>query len=155
MGWNYLSIPKLQRLHRWSLGMDKQFHPIFYNGCNYLSMLGLKLNHVSKRGHRYRGITRFDWTSHLYTNEEQTWSQLVMVWTKWGERVHEGWGSPEVKRERTCTCRNESAYLTSSKYRRFGTVHTSRYLHIARKFTLGRHANISVGDKNKNRVKNN
>ena len=23
MGWNYLSIPKLQRLHRWSLGMDK------------------------------------------------------------------------------------------------------------------------------------
>ena len=21
--WNYLSIPKLQRLHRWSLGMDK------------------------------------------------------------------------------------------------------------------------------------
>ena len=23
-----------------------------YNGCNYLSMLGLKLNHVSKRGHR-------------------------------------------------------------------------------------------------------
>ena len=31
--YNYLSIPKLQRLHR------------------YLSMLGLKLNHVSKRGH--------------------------------------------------------------------------------------------------------
>ena len=51
MGWNYLSIPKLQRLHRWSLGMDKLFHPIHYNGCNYLSMLGLKLNHVSKRGH--------------------------------------------------------------------------------------------------------
>ena len=23
-----------------------------YNGCDYLSMLGLKLNHVSKRGHR-------------------------------------------------------------------------------------------------------
>ena len=28
---------------------DKQFHPTLYNGCNYLSMLGLKLNHVSKR----------------------------------------------------------------------------------------------------------
>ena len=27
-------------------------HPTLYNGCNYLSMLGLKLNHVSKRGHR-------------------------------------------------------------------------------------------------------
>ena len=26
--------------------------PILYNRCNYLSMLGLKLNHVSKRGHR-------------------------------------------------------------------------------------------------------
>ena len=25
MGWNYLSIPKLQRFHRWSLGMDKEF----------------------------------------------------------------------------------------------------------------------------------
>ena len=51
MGWNNLSIPKLQRLHRWSLGMDKLFHPTSYNGCNHLSMLGLKLNHVSKMGH--------------------------------------------------------------------------------------------------------
>ena len=51
MGWNYLSIPKLQRCNRWSLGMDRKFHPIHYNGCNYLSMLGLKINHVSKRGH--------------------------------------------------------------------------------------------------------
>ena len=34
--------------------MDKLFHPILYNGCNYLSMLGLKLNHVSKRGHGRR-----------------------------------------------------------------------------------------------------
>ena len=52
MGWNYLSIPKLQRLHRWSLGMDKLFHPTLYNECNYLSMLGLKLNQVSKTGPR-------------------------------------------------------------------------------------------------------
>ena len=51
MGWNYLSIPKLQRLNRWSLGMDKLFPPMLDNGCNYLSMLGLKLNHVSKKGH--------------------------------------------------------------------------------------------------------
>ena len=50
VGWNYLSIPKLQRCNRWNLGMDKQLHPTFYNGCNYLSMLGLKLNHVSKIG---------------------------------------------------------------------------------------------------------
>ena len=32
--------------------MDKSFHPTLYLACNYLSMLGLKLNHVSKRGHR-------------------------------------------------------------------------------------------------------
>ena len=51
MRWYYLSILKLQRLHRWSLGMDKKFHPTHYNRCNYLSMLGLKLIHVSKRGH--------------------------------------------------------------------------------------------------------
>ena len=50
MAWNYLSIPKLQRLHLWSLGKDKWFHPTHYIGCNYLSMLGFKLNHVRKRG---------------------------------------------------------------------------------------------------------
>ena len=55
MGWNYLSIPKLQRCSRWSLGMDKWFHPTLYNGCNYLSILCLKLNHVSKRNPRCPG----------------------------------------------------------------------------------------------------
>ena len=30
------------------LGMDKQFRPTFYRACDYLSMLGLTLNHVSK-----------------------------------------------------------------------------------------------------------
>ena len=54
MRWNYLSIPKLQRFHRWILGMDK-----LYNGCNYFSMLGLKLNHVSKRGHWSQCCTYF------------------------------------------------------------------------------------------------
>ena len=29
--------------------MDKWFHPALYNGCNYWSLLGLKLIHVSKR----------------------------------------------------------------------------------------------------------
>ena len=49
MGWNYLSIPKLQWCHCWSLGRDKLFHPTLYNGCNYLSMQGLNSIHVSKR----------------------------------------------------------------------------------------------------------
>ena len=47
--WNYLFIPKLQRLHRWSLGMENYFVSELYDGCNYLSMLGFELIHVSKR----------------------------------------------------------------------------------------------------------
>ena len=50
MGWNYLFIPKLQRCNRWSLGMDKPFHPTLYQAYSYLSVLELKLNHVCKRG---------------------------------------------------------------------------------------------------------
>ena len=53
--WNYLSIPKLQRCNRWSLGMDKWFNLTLYNGCNYLSMLGSKLNHVTERNPRKLG----------------------------------------------------------------------------------------------------
>ena len=34
MGWNYLSFPKLQRLRRWSLGMDEYLLPPFYN-CTF------------------------------------------------------------------------------------------------------------------------
>ena len=48
MEWNYTSIPKLQRLHLWSLGMDKWFHPTLYTGHNCLCTVELKLNHVSK-----------------------------------------------------------------------------------------------------------
>ena len=29
---------------------DKQFHPTFYNGCNYVAMVGLKLSYVSLKG---------------------------------------------------------------------------------------------------------
>ena len=36
------------RCNGWSLGIDKYFHPTFHNRCDYLSMLGLKLNHVCK-----------------------------------------------------------------------------------------------------------
>ena len=69
MGWNYLSIPKLQRCNRWSLGMYKLFHPTLYWACDYLSMLRLKLNHVSKRGHWSKisddfaifSLTKYSW----------------------------------------------------------------------------------------------
>ena len=46
--WNYLSITKLQRLHCWSLGMDKYFHHKLCKRCYYLSMLGFKSSRVSK-----------------------------------------------------------------------------------------------------------
>ena len=64
MGWNYLSIPKLQRLHGWNLRMDKWFHPTLYTGCNYLFMLGLKLNHVGNRGPSWRN--QYVWLSSIY-----------------------------------------------------------------------------------------
>ena len=31
--------------------MDKSFHPTLFWACNYLSMLRIKLNHISKSGH--------------------------------------------------------------------------------------------------------
>ena len=51
MGRNYLPIPKLQRWNRWSLRMHKYFLLTVYWIYDYWSMLGSKLNHVSKRGH--------------------------------------------------------------------------------------------------------
>ena len=57
--WTCLSIPKLQRPHRLSLGMDKLFHPTQHNGYNYLSMVGFKFNHVctmaSELSEQWRG----------------------------------------------------------------------------------------------------
>ena len=50
MRWIYLSIPNFNLCTRWSLGMDKLFHRTLYNGCDYISMLGLKLIHFCKRG---------------------------------------------------------------------------------------------------------
>ena len=53
MGWNYLRIPKLQRSQRWNLWMEKQCHPTFYLACAYISVLGMNLNRVGKRGPRH------------------------------------------------------------------------------------------------------
>ena len=47
--WDYIIYP-FPNLGRWSLRMDKLFLLAIYNGCNYLSMLGFKLIHVSRRG---------------------------------------------------------------------------------------------------------
>ena len=50
MVWNYSSIRKLQSYNRCNLGVDKLFNPTFYRACDYISILGLNLNRVSKWG---------------------------------------------------------------------------------------------------------
>ena len=41
---------KLTQCYRWSSGMDKELLPTLNMGCNYLSMLWLKLIYISKNG---------------------------------------------------------------------------------------------------------
>ena len=47
VGWNELLIPTLKRCNHWNLRKDNWFHQAFHNGCDYLSMLGLKSNLAS------------------------------------------------------------------------------------------------------------
>ena len=73
MGWNYLSIHKLQRLRHISLGIHKQSHPILYNGCTCLSKLGFKLNQRGPGSKTcYRLVTPGEW----------------LVKTHWGRVTH-------------------------------------------------------------------
>ena len=52
--WNDITYPFTNlAVHRTPLGLDQSFHHTLYNGCNYLSILGLKLIHVSKEGPSY------------------------------------------------------------------------------------------------------
>ena len=47
---NTYPFPNFNDANRWSLGIDKWFHSTLYDGWNHLSIPGLKLIHVSKRG---------------------------------------------------------------------------------------------------------
>ena len=60
MGWNCLSISKLQRRSRWRLRKDNQFHPTLYWAWDYLSMPRLEWNHVSKRGPSHHRLRNWD-----------------------------------------------------------------------------------------------
>ena len=57
--WDELTYiqPQTSTLHCWNLGMGKQFHPTLYNAYNYLSMVGLKLIHFSKRAHSKENLS--------------------------------------------------------------------------------------------------
>ena len=92
--WNYLSIPKLQRCNRWSLGMDKWFHPTLFWACDYSFMLGLRLNHVSKRGRR----------KHVRCSPCVT--QLDNTELKTGDRTPAAKGMARIKRSVLCMTRN-------------------------------------------------
>ena len=101
MGWNYLSIPKLQRCNRWSLGMDTQFHLTLYWACDYLSILGLKLNHVSERGpwiqpwmarvNASRGVTEANTITWLIakqsTSERVIFYVIIINGIIWGQKL--------------------------------------------------------------------
>ena len=69
VGWNYLSIPKLQRLHRSSLGMD------------YLSMLWLKLSNVNNRGPRNYLWYVYTHIQYNFTDTTNHTNNDVIGWT--------------------------------------------------------------------------
>ena len=48
-----LNHPQTSTVVPLKFGINKWFHHTLYNGCNYLTMLGLKSNHVSKMGPLY------------------------------------------------------------------------------------------------------
>ena len=61
--------------------MDKWFHLTLYNGCNYISMLGLKLNHVSKSGPRYNAcIKPIVKQLHLLKIKHVFYAQCLKFW---------------------------------------------------------------------------
>ena len=68
MGWNYISILKLQRCSRWSFEMNKLFHPTIYRTCNYIYMPWLRLIHVNKRGPGLRHPLELCLTDILFQN---------------------------------------------------------------------------------------
>ena len=58
-----------------TVGMNKQFHPTAYKARDYLSMLGMMLNHVSKRGPLY-----MDNLDNTVFFDAQTGSQVPPYW---------------------------------------------------------------------------
>ena len=53
---------------------DKEFHPQFISACNYLNMLGLKLNHIIKSGPGQRR------TRHVYRMPPPDWPVSLSIY---------------------------------------------------------------------------
>ena len=67
-----------------------------HNGCNYLSMLGLKLNHVSKRGHRDTKLWYFICCPTDNVAEETlylslSWSATTLTWCNYDVKWCHPW----------------------------------------------------------------
>ena len=75
--------------------MEKQFHPHFIKGCDYFSMLVLKLNHVSKRdpGRHHGG--REGWGKGLGGSRRVGWGV-----GRWGDICnHQGYVRQHIARD--------------------------------------------------------
>ena len=108
MGWNYLSILKLQRLHRWSLGMDKLFHPALYWACNYLSVIGLKLIHIIKET---LGVLVYSISQEICTRFLLCCA-LLWLYIDWFSHIHQAYftGTVAIWRLPQCQQSNPDAY---------------------------------------------
>ena len=60
-----------------TVGMDKEFHPTYYNGCTYLFMLKLKLIHVSITHYMPHCVT----LDRVAKSFEYTWLSLTLIIT--------------------------------------------------------------------------
>ena len=68
--------------------MDRQFHPTLYRACNYLSILGLKLIHVLKRGHWCVTYHSLQLCLCLTVNTTRKIFKIIIVLTYWGRVTH-------------------------------------------------------------------
>ena len=76
MGWSHLFIHKLQRCNRWTLWMDKWFHPTLYGECIYFSMPELLLNQPCQ----WKGPPG-EWLLGINTHDDATkWKHLPCYW---------------------------------------------------------------------------
>ena len=74
-----------------SLGIDKWFHTILYDGCNYLSMLGLKSIHVSKRGPRTSRVS-VNLVENICTSSQGNMRKLCISFSVCSMFINNYWG---------------------------------------------------------------
>ena len=119
MGWNYVSIRKLQQCCHWNLGMGKKFHPTLHWACDYLPILLDKSIHI---------VPSLQLPDSMH--KIVPWLQTKRLWKTW-------FGTPSLLSWRHCNaigCPWERfmAFIGVFKYdqlsrSRFYTTHFPRY----------------------------